>query len=115
MTTFEAYRSSSLPNDIYNPMANIYAAVNYAEHTYGPSLERGGMGMGSGHGYDEGGWLMPGKTLAVNNTGQPERVVPPGRAGGAGVTVNFNGVQFPSPEQVQALSLALSSAVGVAG
>src|ERR1039458_2157091 len=34
MTTFEAYRSASLPNDIYNPMANIYAAVNDAEHTY---------------------------------------------------------------------------------
>lgn len=55
MTTFEAYRSSSLPNDIYNPMANIYAAVNYAMHTYGPSLMSGGMGMGSGHGYSAGG------------------------------------------------------------
>ncbi|MFA5637098.1 MAG: hypothetical protein WC977_14480, partial [Anaerovoracaceae bacterium] len=28
--------------------------------------------------YDDGGWLMPGVTLAVNNTGLPERVVPPG-------------------------------------
>ena len=27
--------------------------------------------------YDSGGWLMPGKTLAVNNTGQPERVLGP--------------------------------------
>ena len=27
--------------------------------------------------YDQGGWLMPGKTLAVNNTGQPERVLAP--------------------------------------
>ena len=26
-------------------------------------------------GYDKGGWLMPGATLAVNNTGRPERVV----------------------------------------
>jgi len=29
--------------------------------------------------YDQGGWLMPGKTLAVNNTGQPERVLAPGQ------------------------------------
>ena len=29
--------------------------------------------------YDSGGWLMPGKTLAVNNTGQPERVLAPGQ------------------------------------
>jgi SLT domain-containing protein len=28
--------------------------------------------------YDRGGWLMPGATLAVNSTGRPERVVPPG-------------------------------------
>ena len=28
--------------------------------------------------YDDGGWLMPGLTLARNDTGVPERVVPPG-------------------------------------
>jgi len=28
--------------------------------------------------YDDGGWLMPGVTLAANFTGRPERVVPPG-------------------------------------
>ncbi len=37
-------------------------------------------GLLSGHygGYDQGGWLMPGMTMAFNNTGVPERVVPPG-------------------------------------
>ena len=37
--------------------------------------------------YDKGGWLLPGLTLAVNNTGRPERVLPPG---GAGTVVNYN-------------------------
>ena len=46
---------------------------------YGPSLMRGGMGIGSGHGYDSGGWLPPGVSVAVNATGQPERVTSPGQ------------------------------------
>jgi hypothetical protein len=29
--------------------------------------------------YDRGGWLPPGVSLAVNRTGQPERIVGPGR------------------------------------
>ena len=29
-------------------------------------------------GFDQGGWLMPGTTIARNNTGTPERVVGPG-------------------------------------
>jgi len=29
------------------------------------------------HGYDQGGWLMPGTSVATNRTGQPERVVGP--------------------------------------
>lgn len=77
MTTFEAYRSSKLPNNIYNPLANIYAAVNYAIHEYGRTLMRNGMGMGSGHGYDSGGYLQPGSTTAVNATGKPEAVLTP--------------------------------------
>ena len=63
MTTFEAYRSWSLPNNIYNPLANIYAAVNYAEHTYGKTLMRNGMGMGSGHGYASGGATSAGMAM----------------------------------------------------
>jgi SLT domain-containing protein len=59
-----------------NPMANIYAALNYAKH--GRGFGTGPGQIGSGHGYDKGGWLMPGSTLAVNNTGRPERVSAPG-------------------------------------
>jgi hypothetical protein len=31
--------------------------------------------------YDKGGWLQPGLTLAMNATGQPERVIAPGQGG----------------------------------
>lgn len=31
--------------------------------------------------FDRGGWLQPGATLAVNNTGRPERVLPPDESG----------------------------------
>ena len=78
MSTFEAYHWPGTSNNIYDPLANIAAALNYARHVYGPSLMSGGMGIGSGHGYDSGGWLPPGVTVAVNRTGQPERVSAPG-------------------------------------
>lgn len=54
-STFAAYHWPGTSWDIYNPLANIAAAINYARHTYGPTLMRGGMGMGSGHGYAGGG------------------------------------------------------------
>ena len=68
-TTFAAYAGPFRGRSIYDPMANIYAALNYAMHRYGRSLMSGGMGIGSGHGYDTGGWLPPGVSVAVNRTG----------------------------------------------
>jgi hypothetical protein len=73
--TFAQYHVRGTSGNILDPLANVAAAINYAEHRYGSSLMRGGMGMGSGHGYDTGGWLPPGVTLAMNNTGKPERVL----------------------------------------
>ena len=77
-STFAAYHWPGTSWNIYDPRANIAAAVNYARHVYGPSLMSGGMGIGSGHGYDQGGWLPPGASLAVNRTGQPEYISSPG-------------------------------------
>ncbi len=37
--------------------------------------------------FDKGGWLQPGATLAINNTGKPERIVGPREAAG----VHFHG------------------------
>jgi SLT domain-containing protein len=62
-----------------NPFANIYAGINYAIHRYG---NPGWLSvLGHGHGYDQGGFLPPGVSLAVNNTGRPEQVIPAGRRG----------------------------------
>jgi hypothetical protein len=58
-STFDAYHVAGTSTNIYDPLANIAAAINYARHVYGPSLMRGGMGLGSGHGYALGG-LIPG-------------------------------------------------------
>lgn len=71
--TFKAYHIPGTSNDIFDPRANIYAALNYAKSRYGSNLR----GLGEGHGYDSGGWLQPGSTLVHNQTGRPEAVLNP--------------------------------------
>lgn len=56
-----------------NPEANIYAGLNYAIHRYGAGWP---LVLGQGHGYDTGGWLPTGLSLAWNGTGRPEPVGP---------------------------------------
>lgn len=72
--TFQAYRDSRFPNDIWNPEANIAAALNYVFARYG-----GPEGVwGQGHGYDSGGILEPtpgGYGTYYNHTGKPEMVL----------------------------------------
>ena len=75
-----------------NPLdATIYSAIRYAQANYGPGLRNTYGGIGSGRGYalgglvqqfDQGGILRPGVTLAVNNTGRDEHVIPGYAAGG---------------------------------
>ena len=94
--TFAAFHVPGTSGNIYDPLANIAAAINYALHRYGPTLMSGGMGMGSGHGYDTGGWLPPGVTLAYNMTGRPERVLTweqaQGGIGGTEYHAHFDGL-----------------------
>lgn len=64
--TFDEYHWPGTSGNIYDPLANIAAAINYAKSVYGPTLMSGGMGMGSGHGYAVGGatsagWAMLGE------------------------------------------------------
>jgi tape measure domain-containing protein len=83
-STFNAYAGALRGRGIYDPLANVYAGLNYAIHTYGSlaALNRPG-------GYDAGGWLPPGG-VGMNLTGRPERVLDPqqseaySRGGGAG-------------------------------
>jgi len=67
--TFDAYAGPFKSLGVYNPLANIYAGLNYAIHAYG-SLQ---TAMDKPGGYKNGGWLMPGK-LGYNETSQPEAV-----------------------------------------
>src|SRR5206468_5229634 len=49
--TFRAYHVPGTSNNIFDPWANLMAALNYAKHRYGPSLSF----LGQGHGYSLGG------------------------------------------------------------
>jgi len=99
-TTFSAYHWPGTSNNIYDPLANIAAAINYAAHAYGPTLMSGGMGMGSGHGYAGGGATSPGWAVVgehgrelvklpggatVTPAGQSAQML--GAGGGGGTTV----------------------------
>jgi SLT domain-containing protein len=80
-STFAEFRNPAIDGGIWNPIANAAAAIRYIESTYGSPFNIPGMFVHD-KGYDDGGWLMPGLTLARNNTGQPERVTAPGGEGG---------------------------------
>lgn len=74
--TFEHYRLRSLPDDIYNPVANLAAAIRYILSRYGDiSRVQQANASKPPAGYDTGGWLLPGATMAVNKTGRPEAVL----------------------------------------
>jgi cell wall-associated NlpC family hydrolase len=80
MSTFNAYRLPSLPNDIFNGLSNMVAGIRYAESRYGTVVTAGVRSVESGGGYigyDTGGVLPPGYTNMFNGTGQPELVLNP--------------------------------------
>lgn len=68
--TFNRWAGPYVGRGIYDPLANIYAGINYAIHRY-PSLQ---YAMDKPGGYKRGGWLMPGQ-LAYNETSTPEPVL----------------------------------------
>jgi hypothetical protein len=71
MGTFVRYAGELAGRGIYDPFANIVASIRYANSAYG-SAPRGWNRAG---GYDRGGWLLPGTTVATNLTGRPEMVL----------------------------------------
>jgi len=61
-------------------LQSVYG-LKYISQSYGNPLRAWSKWLSrSPHWYDQGGWLMPGVTMAVNNTGRPERILPPGRS-----------------------------------
>jgi len=94
-STFAAYHVPGTSWNIYDPLANIAAAINYARHVYGPTLGA----LGSGHGYADGGpitepivgfGLGTGLMYKFGERG-PEWVSPGGRPrGGDGSAVAYH-------------------------
>lgn len=81
-STFAAYALPGYNTNILDPLSNLIAGIRYAVSRYGsllnvPGVEAVASG-GSYVGYDSGGLLMPGLTMAWNGTGRPELVSPPG-------------------------------------
>ena len=79
-STFAAYAGPFAGRPITDPMANIYAGLNYALHRYGSlsALDRpGGYAEGGivPSLYDKGGYLAPGVTVVSNRTSDPELVL----------------------------------------
>jgi SLT domain-containing protein len=90
--TFAAYAGPYRGLGIFNPLANIYAGLNYAIHRYGASWTQV---LGHGHGYDSGGYLPTGLSLAYNGTGRPEQVIPHGRGHGSTIIIQNLNVNLP--------------------
>jgi hypothetical protein len=74
--TFNAYHQAGTSFNINDPVANIAAGINYIKARYGSifSVQQANPNLPP-KGYDSGGWLPPGLTLAYNGTGQHERVL----------------------------------------
>lgn len=53
-STFEAYRNPSLPDNIFDPLANVYAALNYMIQRYGSIGAVVNPRMGHWYGYASG-------------------------------------------------------------
>jgi hypothetical protein len=87
-STYAGNRNPGLVNDMFDPVSNIAASINYIRRTYGdisqvqqanPNLPHKGYATGgliTPNGYDKGGWLMPGGG-GVNGLSKPEAVLTP--------------------------------------
>ncbi len=102
--TFRAFHWPGTSWNIYDPLANIAAALHYARITYGPNLENIRGGIGSGKGY-AGGGVSPGGWATVGEYGRElvrlprgSRVYPHGQSEsmlgmGSVLQVEFSGGQ----------------------
>lgn len=95
-STFAAYRNPSLPNDITNPLANIYAGLNYMIQRYGSVANVVNPRLGGWYGYDVGTRYVPQDMAAIIHKG--EAIIPAGqnpysRSGGDYLGDLFDNVQ----------------------
>lgn len=74
--TFEAYRNPAFPDSMTNPVANVAAGIKYIISRYGDitKVQQANANMPP-KGYDNGGMLPVGMSLAYNGTARPEPVL----------------------------------------
>lgn len=74
--TFMAYHQAGTSFNILDPIANIAAGINYIKARYGDifHVQQANPNLPP-QGYDSGGWLPPGITMAYNGTGAAERIL----------------------------------------
>lgn len=73
-STFRAYHVDGTPNNVFDPVANLAAGINYARHRYGPGM--GYIGRGAKHGYADGGKVAPLATRRVSHYAHGGRARP---------------------------------------
>jgi hypothetical protein len=79
--------ASAGPDWLTNPATQIRWGESYIDPVYGSPRNAWNAWLSrSPHWYDQGGWLPPGLSLAMNSTGRPERILSP-RDSGTGTTV----------------------------
>jgi SLT domain-containing protein len=62
-----------------DPRLQTVAGLRYIASKYGTPANAWAFHLAHNW-YDDGGWLPPGVSIAVNNTGKPERVMGPGES-----------------------------------
>jgi SLT domain-containing protein len=73
--TFKANALPGYNKDIYDPLSNILAGLRYIQRRYGSIFNvQQANKLKAARGYDNGGPLAPGYTLAYNGTGANEYV-----------------------------------------
>lgn len=101
-----------------NPATQIKWGLDYIKQRYGsPRFALSAWEGRSPHWYDQGGWLPPGLSLAMNGTGRPERIRTAGQeaalsGGGAiNITVINRGVIGNKQDAIDFLVAALEDIV----
>ena len=81
-STWAAYRDKNLPNDVFNPMANAVAGINYIDQRYGNPDKAVDFWKANNY-YGDGGIAWSPQIAHLAEKG-PEAVIPLGQLGGIG-------------------------------